>query len=142
MEKTVLVFGTFDAIHPGHRSFLTQARAKGTRLVVSVARDSFVIEKKRRRPVHSEQERMRHLLESGLVDEAHLGDERTGEYTILREVRPQVICFGHDQDELKADLMRWLAEHRAEFPAVEIATLSAYRPEIYKSSKLNRQGSR
>ena len=137
VEKKVLVFGTFDVIHPGHKNFLTQARALGDRLVASVARDSFVRMKKRRVPVHDENERRRQLLESGLVDDAILGDEKTGAYSILFEVKPDVVCFGHDQDELRADLTRWIDEHRDGFAAVELVTLKAFKPEIYKSSKLN-----
>lgn len=37
----VMVFGVFDGLHPGHRAFLRQARKKGDKLIVVVARDNF-----------------------------------------------------------------------------------------------------
>jgi len=41
-EKIVLVFGTFDGLHDGHRFFLTEARKLGDRLIASVATDEIV----------------------------------------------------------------------------------------------------
>ncbi|MCK5249408.1 MAG: adenylyltransferase/cytidyltransferase family protein, partial [Spirochaetaceae bacterium] len=38
--KTVLVFGTFDVIHPGHQWFLRNAARHGDRLVAVVSRDT------------------------------------------------------------------------------------------------------
>jgi len=38
-KKKVMVFGTFDIFHPGHRSFLNQAKKYGNYLIVVVARD-------------------------------------------------------------------------------------------------------
>lgn len=129
----VLVFGVFDGLHPGHRSFLRQARSEGDRLIAAVARDSVVERLKGRRPEAGEGERMRALLESGLVDGACLGDEEPGTYAIVDRIEPGVICLGHDQDALKADLERWLCRRGRN---LRLITLSAYRPDLYKSSKL------
>ena len=57
MNKTVLVFGTFDGLHEGHQFFLKKARALGDRLVVVVARDVSVIALKGRSARLHEQER-------------------------------------------------------------------------------------
>ena len=48
LRKRVLVFGTFDLLHQGHRYFLTQARRFGDTLIAVVARDEFVEERKGR----------------------------------------------------------------------------------------------
>jgi len=37
--KTVMTFGTFDIVHPGHIHFLQQAKTYGDRLITIVARD-------------------------------------------------------------------------------------------------------
>jgi len=131
--KRALVFGTFDIIHPGHRSFLRQARRKGRWLVASVARDRFIREMKGRDPIHTEQERITQLLETGLVKEAYLADEQIGTYAILERARPDVICFGHDQDALRQNLIDWLARHDLHIPT---CTLRPYKPHRYKSSKI------
>ncbi len=132
--RRALVFGAFDVIHPGHRDFLTQARAFADRLVASVARDGFVVERKGHAPVRDEERRLRDVLETGLVDEAYLGDAVPGTYAIVRRAEPDVICLGYDQDDFKEDLLRWLKAHGKE---IEVVTLRPFKPEIYKSSKLN-----
>jgi FAD synthetase len=132
----VLVFGTFDVLHPGHVSFLKQALEHGDYLVVSLARDSFVRAYKGRDPVHGESQRIDQLRQSGLVREIHLADERPGTYSIVNLVRPAAICLGYDQHELADDLRRWLRE---EGLSINIVSLKPYRPDRYKSSKLNPQ---
>jgi cytidyltransferase-like protein len=128
-----MVFGTFDIIHRGHMSFLRQARRRGRWLIVSVARDRFIREIKGRDPVHTEQQRITQLLETGLVKEAYLADEKIGTYSTVRKARPSIICFGHDQQELRADLTRWLEENKLDIPT---CTLKAHKPHRYKSSKI------
>ena len=131
--KRTLVFGTFDSIHPGHRSFLKQAKRKGRWLIASIARDSFVKQAKGRKPLHSEQERITYILETGLVNEAYLADEQIGTYTTVVRAHPDLICFGHDQKELRKDLEKWI---KAQALEIETCVLKAYKPERFKSSKL------
>lgn len=133
--KTVLVFGTFDLIHPGHIFFLNQARQHGDRLVASVARDVFVAEKKGRQPLHSEDERIARIMSTGLVEDAVLSDSETGTYSVIGRFNPDVICLGHDQRDLEADLNRWTAANAVQ---IKIIVLKSYKPYRFKSSKLNR----
>ena len=129
----VLVFGTFDILHPGHLSFLRQARRMGEWLIAAVARDCFVAAHKGRKPANSERRRMQAVRATGLVDEVRLGDRVPGSYGILGKTRPDVVCVGHDQQLLRADLKAWL--RRNGMPLM-VRTLRAYRPDRYKSSKL------
>ena len=133
MEKRALVFGTFDILHPGHFSFLKQARQIGGVLIASVARDEFVSRIKGKKPVYTQKERIERLLSTGLVDEAYLSDYQTGTYDIVRRVDPDVICIGHDQERLLTSLDEWLKQSGLDIP---LQVLDAYKPEIYKSSKL------
>ncbi len=130
----MLVFGTFDVVHPGHIYFLQQARKHGDRLVASIARDSFVKRFKGRPPVHGENERLRHVLNTGLVDEALLSDEEQGTYSAVRRLRPEVICLGHDQEALGENLLAWMRAHGVE---AVVETIDALEPSRYKSSILN-----
>jgi FAD synthetase len=132
--KRVLIFGTFDVIHPGHINFLKQARAVGDYIIASIARDDFVSKKKGRKPIHDELERLNHIRESGLVDEAYLSDAIPGTYSLVRRLKPDVVCFGHDQRELEENFRFWQRVQKLSIPTV---TLKAYRPEKYKSSRLN-----
>ena len=131
--KRAMVFGSFDIIHPGHLSFLRQARRKGRWLIASVARDSFIQTEKKREPVHSEQERITQILETGIVKEAYLADKQIGTYATLRKAKPDVICLGHDQERLQANLEEWMKKERLTIP---IYVLKPFKPERYKSSKL------
>ncbi len=136
---TVLVFGTFDVIHPGHLWFLRQARSCGDRLIVSVARDSYVRRFKKRDPVRNERQRVDDVLATDPVDEAHLSDEEEGTYSAITRFHPDVICFGYDQHLLAENLRRWLEERGLD---IELRRVEPYKPDRYKSSILNRSGNR
>lgn len=107
---TVLVFGTFDGIHDGHRFFLSQARALGDRLVVVVARDATAGSLKAKPPRRNEERRLDEVRRLKAVDSALLGDETLGAYRVIEMIRPDVIALGHDQDALEGDLKRWLSK--------------------------------
>lgn len=94
--KTVLAFGTFDILHPGHVKFLTAARRHGSRLVVVVARDERVQHEKGRLPILDEDERLALVTALKPVDRAVLGD-RVGEWRIVGSLKPDVIAVGYDQ---------------------------------------------
>jgi FAD synthetase len=114
--KKVLVFGTFDLLHEGHASFLRQASSMGDRLIASVARDAFVRRWKGKAPLNPEGVRLRRLLDSGLVDRAFLSDRKPSTYEIINRIRPELICLGYDQDELKEDLKAWMEKQGMEIP--------------------------
>jgi FAD synthetase len=118
--KTVLVFGTFDLLHAGHRYLLERARRHGDRLVVSLARDDFVRIWKARQPRHPEGERARRLRESGLADEVRLSDPEPRSFALLAEVRPDLICLGHDQKELRRALRDWMKRTGTRIPLKRI----------------------
>lgn len=126
--RTVLVFGTFDGLHPGHIDFLKQAKNYGDRLEAVVALDDTVIKVKGHAPKRSELERLEAIRQTGLVDAARLGN-RSDRYQVIREVKPSVICLGYDQTHFTGDLPKL-------FPEITIVTLKPFHPEIYKSSKL------
>lgn len=132
--KTVLVFGVFDGLHPGHDHFLRAARALGDRLVVAVARDSVVEQLKGRRPHQSEQWRHAELLRHNAVSETVLGDEEMGTYNVVRQSKPDLIVLGYDQKGLEEDLRARMS--RGELAPVEIHLIDAHAPHLYKSSLL------
>lgn len=132
----VMVFGTFDMIHPGHEQFFVQARALGPEphLVVSVARDTAASRHRGIAPRHDEAARLADIAAHPLVDEAMLGDE-IGYVAHILAARPDIIALGYDQQgEYVAHLEQDLAHagHQC-----KIVRLQAYKPEIYKTSKLH-----
>ena len=132
--KIVLVFGTFDGVHPGHEFFLSEARKRGDRLVVVIARDTIVQELKGRAPKRPEIERREALAEVSSVDEVVYGDRVLGTYSVLDRVAPSIIALGYDQAELKADVARWIKENNIQ---VDLVDVPSHHPELYKSSLVN-----
>lgn len=132
--KKVLVFGTFDGLHPGHDYFLRAARALGDRLVVVVARDATVEFWKKRKPHLNEAQRHAELLRHASVSETVLGDEEMGTYEALKHHLPTCIVLGYDQHSLKVDLEARM--EKGEVPIAELVVIEAYEPHLYKSSLL------
>ncbi len=91
----VYAFGTFDGIHPGHHSFLRQAKSLGDHLTVIVARDTNV-RRHKGEPALSENER-RDLVEALTVADAVQLGELGESYEILRRAPIDILCLGYDQ---------------------------------------------
>ena len=130
-----MVFGTFDMVHLGHVDLFQQARALAPNpyLVVSVARDSAAARIKGFSPRHFEKDRLARVAAHPLVDKAILGDE-SGYVEHIAQEAPDIIALGYDQKgEYVEDLERTLAAANL-FP--RIVRLAAYKPDVYKTSKL------
>lgn len=134
-EINVMVFGTFDIFHPGHRSFLIQAKKKGDYLIAVVARDKTVKETKKQETRNKEEVRLRVVKKSGLADKVVLGGFKD-KYAVIKKYQPDVICLGYDQKYFIKELGRKLEEFKLE--KTKILRLKSYKPEIYKSSKLRK----
>ncbi len=132
----VLVFGTFDGLHDGHKDFFRQAKEYGEYLVVVVGRDSTVQKTKNRLPKLNEQERLKEVQNCELVNEARLGNEGNDPYKIIKEINPDIICLGYDQTHFTDKLEAKLKEMG--MGNVEIKRLKAYKPEQFHSSILNK----
>ncbi len=134
-NKTVLVFGTFDALHPGHEYFLEKAANLGDRLVVVVARDRGVRLLKNRSPLHKELSRLHFVQSHPLVHQAVLADEQMGSFIVVQKIRPRVICLGHDQSALWNSLKSWMEKNNY---SCEIKHLKPFKREQYSSTLLNK----
>ena len=131
--KRILVFGTFDQLHPGHDYFLHEAKKLGDRLIICLARNATVMELKGHQPRHDELARREALAESDSVDEVIYGDRELGTYQIITDVKPDIIALGYDQQALKDDLTDFLKKKNINLPLV---TINSFEPERYKSSIL------
>jgi FAD synthetase len=131
----IMVFGTFDILHEGHLDFFRQARslAAHPQLIVSVARDAATMRVKGEAPKNNELFRLRTVEASPLVDEVVLGN-REGFIDHIVTAAPDIIALGYDQD---SDYVRDLqAELSKAGLATRVVRLKAFKPHIYKSSKL------
>lgn len=120
MSKRVLVFGTFDGIHSGHEFFLRTAKARGTELVVGVARDAHVPQLKSRKPLKQEDRRLQEIRALAYVDSARFCDEQISSFKIIEDVSPDLIILGHDQNDLESALITWMGESGHYVPMVRL----------------------
>ena len=94
--KVVLAGGVFDIIHPGHIHTLGEAAKLGDVLVVVIATDKTAVKMKRRRPLHTQQQRRDLVGALKLVDAAVVGDDEDIFRTVAH-IRPQIVALGYDQ---------------------------------------------
>lgn len=102
--KKVMVFGTFDGIHEGHRAMLREAKSLGDYLIVVVAQDHVVKHLKGHLPKMNLLERFEHLGNVDGVDKVAIGDAHLSTWEVVKRFRPDIIGIGHNQLQLKADL--------------------------------------
>lgn len=126
MDK-VMVFGTFDSLHPGHLDFLKQAKAGDKHLTVVVARDKNVLKFKGKLPRRDERRRMEDVRKTGCADRVVLGQIRNI-YKVISRVDPDILRIGYDQ---RVDIKKL-----KEVFSGPIERLKPYKPEIFKSSKI------
>lgn len=134
----VMVFGTFDGVHPGHLNFFKQAEKYGDRLVVVVARDINVKKIKGRRPIRKEKQRLSEVNQlikhhhrdepAARLNQAILGGLKDP-YAVIKKIKPEVICLGYDQKSFEQKL-------KILFPKIKVVRLKPYKSDICKSSKL------
>lgn len=134
VKRKVLVFGTFDPLHPGHEYFLGEAKQLGDELVVVVARDSYIRTVKNREPNLDEEMRKSEVEKLGFVDTAVLGKEWpvAERYGLLRELAFNIIALGYDQKPDNATVEQELAKIGRR--DILVVRLKAYQPKRFKSS--------
>jgi len=136
--RVVLAGGVYDVVHVGHLAALSEAKSLGDVLVVVVATDVTVENLKGRKPVVPEEDR-RALVE-GIkpVDIAILGYEDIGFgfEQVLAEVKPDIVAFGYDQENLEKAVVEIIQRHRL---GIKVVRLSRFDHEKYASSTLLKQ---
>lgn len=103
-NKIVLAGGCFDILHYGHLVFLQKARLAGDILVLLLESDEFIEQVKKKKPVHTQQQRAELLAALGYVDYVVLLpvlDCPDKEYREITErIAPAVIAYTeHDPHE-------------------------------------------
>lgn len=133
-KNKVMAFGTFDLLHKGHIFYLRKASRFG-RLIVIVARDENVKKFKGVKPIDSEQVRLKNVRLLRFVSCAVLGS-LNDRYKTVKYTKPEVICLGYDQ---KISVLKLKKELKKRDVKTRVIRLKAYKPRIYKSSKLKQQ---
>jgi FAD synthetase len=126
----ILTFGTFDVLHPGHVSYLTQAQNLGDELHVLVARDTTVENIKKRTPREPQSIRIKVIQEYFPDAIMHTGDP-IHHMKILDIVQPDIIALGYDQNSFVEKLEEAITQKSL---PTKIIRLKSFYPHMYKST--------
>ena len=129
----VMTFGTFDHVHPGHESYLRQAKVYGDKLITIVARDSTVEKVKWLLPDRDEHQRLLDVECLSIADAVVLW-HKDNYYQVLLDYQPDVICLWYDQHSFDAWIQTFCEQQNIIWP--EIVRLEPFHPEQHKSSLL------
>ena len=131
----VLIAGTFDHLHAGHRSFFEQAHKLGL-VTAIVARDVSVKRIKGGAAIESERTRLAKIAHSPHITRARLGHLKDFLQPILEE-QPDIIALGYDQTTFPiGELKKKLSQHNLH---PQIIRLKSFQPQKFKSSLLRNQ---
>lgn len=133
-QKTILVFGTFDCLHPGHCNLFQQA-AKLGKVVAIVARDTTVLKIKKIKTTEKEKTRLKNVAQDKYVFQAVLGDRNNLLKPVL-EIKPDIIALGFDQKTFSIPTLR--AELKKYKLTSKIIRLKSFQPKKFKSSILKK----
>jgi len=127
--RVVFIGGGFEVIHRGHLHTISKAKSLGDVLVVVVARDSTIRQRKKREPISDENQRVSLISSLRQVDAAILGVE--GDiYDTLERVKPNVVALGYDQHHMESEIER---EGRARGINLTVVRLDSPDPSVKTS---------
>ncbi|MCR4334908.1 MAG: FAD synthase [archaeon] len=131
----VLAFGTFDLLHPGHLSYLKQAREQGDKLIVIIATDANVKKIKGKKPVNNQAHRKELVKALKIVDDAFIGEEEDMIKSV-EKVKPDVVVLGYDQQPVNIELQKTFDEKRIK---AKIFRAKPFNEKQFKSSKIKKK---
>lgn len=118
-NKNVFLWGTFDILHEGHLKLLGEAAKLGNLHVILMPDHKVRTWKK---IVFDENTRRRNLLATGYPKEVFV--DALPEMKCFESVKPDLFCFGYDQDQ---EWMDKLKNHISErFPSCEFRVMEKY----------------
>jgi FAD synthetase len=131
-QNNVLIFGTFDILHPGHLKLIEFAKKLGS-VNVALTPDELCLKYKGVNPVNNYNLRKKRLENISFVKEVVKADKQPNSYNIIQKIKPDIIVLGYDQIGLKSTIQNRLKEFNS---TARIIIANPYRADIYKSSKL------
>ena len=139
-KKVVLASGTFDLLHLGHVKYLEEAKRSGGRnaeLIVIVARDSTVEERRGTKPIIPENQRRALVGSLKVVDEAILGYEDFDIGNVIEKIKPDIITLGYDRGDMERDVRNYVEEKGLTIKVVKIGKFE--EEELNSSSKIKQK---
>lgn len=126
----VMVFGSFDVLHHGHRNLFLQAKKHGE-VVVVVSTDASIRNIKDREPRKDQHTRKAAVEKEPYVTKAIIGDE-VDFLKVVETEQPDILFLGYDQETFDEKELTELLSQRGLHP--RIIRGKPHRPDLYKSS--------
>jgi len=139
-RKIVLASGTFDLLHLGHVKYLEEAKRTGGRnaeLIVIVARDSTVEERRGTKPIIPENQRRALVGSLKVVDEAILGYEDFDIGKVIEKIKPDIIALGYDRGDMERGVRNYVEKKGLAIKVVKIGKFG--EEELNSSSKIKQK---
>jgi FAD synthetase len=140
--KVVLASGVFDLLHLGHVRFLEEAKKAGgpqAKLIVIVARDKTVENKKGRKPIVPENQRCALVGSLKVVDQAILGYKNVDMGQVLEKIKPDIVALGYDSHSsgLEQSVLETVKKKGLKTKIVRVGKFSS--DELDSSSKIKQK---
>lgn len=129
--RKVMVFGSFDVIHPGHEFFFEKAKEYGDYLIVVLARDETIRKIKNKEPYFNEKIRVEQVKALNIVDSCVLGS-LGDKYQVIIDHKPDVLIFGYDQKSFNIGIEKELEKRNLDIEIIQLK--ESYFPDKFKSS--------
>jgi len=114
----VLCGGVFDILHVGHAFMLSNAKSMGDFLVVVVAKDS-TVKNRKRTPIVPEALRASLVGELKSVDAAFVGYE-DDYFRVVEEIKPSIIAIGPNQEHSEGKIREELGKRGIKTKVIRI----------------------
>jgi tRNA pseudouridine55 synthase len=124
--KKVVIFGTFDIIHPGHISVFKYAKSLAKELYVVIARDQNI--DKETKLLFNEKQRLKNLQKYKIIDQVLLGDLKNP-LAFHKQINPDLAVLGYDQIQ-NVDLLKKLP--------LEVKRAPEFHSKLFKSQKIKK----
>lgn len=93
---TVITFGTFDLFHIGHLKILQRASAYGDTLIVGVSSDKLNYQKKQKKAIFNQNERINIVLSQKCVDAVFLEESLEKKQEYINKFKADILIMGDD----------------------------------------------
>ncbi len=131
---SVLIFGVFDMLHPGHVYFINEAKKQGNNLHICLATDEYVKEFKNKNPINNFEKRKETILKMFPDIFIHTGDKTNGDWSIFKNLKPKIIALGYDQ----VDLHNAILSSNLDLKDTKIIFIEPYLSDIYNTTRLQK----
>jgi cytidyltransferase-like protein len=134
MYTHILIFGTFDGFHDGHRAYIEEASKLASQVTAVVTPDKVIQELKQYIPRHDLATRIEFIEKEYPSIKVIVGDTEINTWRILEDVAPDAILLGYDQDTLQESLQnaRYIQTHH-----IPIIRAQAHKPHTHHNTLLH-----